>query len=351
MTITRIFQEAFEIASADWYRINPWKVVDSNPGYTVSSQYTGNSAALFTSTLEGAVSVITSAISQMRAGMMFLVSSSAGTSSGIFFLGSGDLATPVLNIYYNDTTTTWYVYAGATELGNFSLDVGDNTWRHIGIDFKADASSGWCYVYIDGVAQLSYTGQTNQGASTFNLFGIGPVSSSYSGWSNLFIDDFYIDNTTGESSPVPAPKKRFFPLDPDGNGAYSQWYGTDGDQTNNYALIEYVTASSVNNLRFDGMLESKTSGHRDSWTLEATPVDITVSDDIPAVVIDTFAQTRDWNQQARLFTRHSSTNDDSDASTPQAEHGHYWARFATDPSGNSWTKTVLDALEIGIKFE
>lgn len=347
MSITRIFQEGFEIN--DWDSFAPWIAVGVRPTYFTSVKYTGNNSSKFTGTALAMYIREDTPIAQMRAGLMFLVSGATNTP-GLFVLSSGTIDNPVLMIYYNASTNTWYAYAGATELGNFVLDVEDSTWRHFGIDFKADASAGWCYIYIDGVAALSYSGKTDYGDSDFDLIGIGGINATYDNWATVYIDDFYVDNSTGEGAAAPLTLKRFYPLSLNGTGNYSQWHGDDGDQVSNYARIDVRTLLS--SILFDGMIESQTSGHRDSWTLAAT-AGISGASTIPAVITWMWAQRRSVTDGVQItpFFRHSSTDDDGTPQTPIIGTGIMWERFTTDPSSAAWTVAVIDDLEMGIKFE
>ena len=349
MTITRIIEESFELGGTQWDDFDKWVPVDGVPSYS-SSAYTGTYCSSILLSGEGVFHRIDSAISQIRMAMMFKITVSAADTPSLIFLGSGDLSTLALHIYYTAATHTWSVYAGATQLGTFVLNVEDNTWRHIGVDFLVHASTGWCSVYIDGVDQLGYTGQTNQGASDFDLIGFGPISNTYDGWNSLYVDDFYADESTGEVAPATLNLKRFYPLALDGTGNYAQWHGDDGDQTNNYLRIS--TTSSINSLISTGLIESATSGHRDSWTLAATTASITGASVIPAVIASMWVQRRAvTGVQVKAFFRHSSTDSDSAAITPGIGYSPIGVRFPLDPSGAAWTKTVIDAMEMGIKFE
>jgi len=348
MAITRIYQESFDFLYSDWELLSPWITVESSPG-TNSSGYTNYSAA-FTSTAEGAYIPLDSAISQARAAFMFKLSSSADSQTGIFWLE--DLGgNNVLDIWYNGSTHLWTVAANGTSLGTFTLDVTDNSWRHMGIDFKADASSGWAYVYIDGVAQVSYTGKTDYGNSDFDAIGIGPMSSTYGGWNFLYIDDFYADETTGEAAVTNPPLKRFYLLEPNGNGNYSQWYGSDGNQVNNYTLVDF--GAGISNTISDGFVESATSTHRDSWTLDDSTGDISGATTIPAVIHQMFVLTRSVTDGITLtpFFRYSGTDDDGTSFTPPVHYANSWERFTTDPAGSAWGKTAIDALEMGVLFD
>lgn len=289
----------------------------------------------------------------MRAGIMFNSSGPPSPTSAdteFFLLGDGGYSTPTIRIYYDDDTETWYVYAGATQLGTFVLDVADATWRHFGIDVKIDSSSGWCYVFVDGSALLSYTGKTDYGSIDFDRVCFGPTSATYDGWNSLFLDDLYIDETTGEGSPDLVPLKRFHPIAINGDGNYSQWYGSDGNQASNYQLVNDTLSQSAAVCRSD-FIESSTSGHKDSWTLSDSGGAITTESQIDALIVVVYANTRTLDgSQIRPFLRYSGTDLAGNAVDAPVAIKHIAERFTSPPGGGSWSKTAVDGCEIGIEF-
>ena len=351
MAITRITQEGFELFGSNWADQWNWIPLGTKPTVSGSGKATGNYGASIGSITLGAYYKIDSAISQMRSALYAVLTTGAGTANSLFWLGTDGISNLALHLWYNDSTGLWTLDAGATTLGSFTLDIADSTWRHWGIDFKIDASSGWAYVYVDGVAKISYTGQTNQGASTFDSIGLGPISTSYDGWNVLFLDDFYVDESTGETSPSPVALRRFYPLIANASGNYSQWYGGDGDQTSNYLesnSVGYITGMITN------FVESGTSGHRDSYALQnsSTHPDLATAT-IDAVIPTYYLRTRSISDSITVtpFLRYSSTNDDGTSVTPPVYNTTTWERFTLDPLGASWTTTAIDGLEVGILFD
>ena len=111
---------------------------------------------------------------------------------------------------------------------------------HFGVDLKIDASAGWCYVYIDGVQVLGFTGNTGNFDARMVGWGTAPNSGN-SPNSSFYLDDLSIDNSTGEGAPAACEDRRFLLVMPDGNGTYSDGVGSDADSTDNYLLVDDTT--------------------------------------------------------------------------------------------------------------
>lgn len=105
-------------------------------------------------------------------------------------------------------------------------------------------------VKIDGVVSVTYTGDTrNAGTGVCDTF-------SWRSWGsgNCFLDDVYILDSAGS-----APYNTYLgdivvrTILPNGNGASSDWLGSDGNSTDNYLLVDdpstttadYVTATAT----------------------------------------------------------------------------------------------------------
>lgn len=140
------------------------------------------------------------------------------------------------NALFYITSTTTTVLASATDVGtNFGTI---NTWNSVSIAAKVHASAGWLNLYINGILIASYTGATGASPITQVLFGGTPTGGGT--WSaTTTFDDCYCDDTTGEAA-APSAERKFIYLAANGNGASSQWTGTDGDSTNNFQNVDDV---------------------------------------------------------------------------------------------------------------
>lgn len=85
-------------------------------------------------------------------------------------------------------------------------------------------------------------------------------------------------------------------LRPNGNGASSQWAGSDGNSTDNYLLLDETPPNGVTDY-----IQSNTSGQIDDWTLTDTPAGVN-SDDVI-----------DWVAPGVYFAISNITGGDPDA--------------------------------------
>lgn len=351
MTITRLITTGFERQSEKDARTTLVAGAVSLAGYGLNLGY--GIAINFTS--EGLYWTLGSAISQCRASFCAIIpvgGEFSGDTPSIFTLGSGGLGTKALELYY--TAGSWYVYAGATQLGTFADTMRFEDWFHIGIDFKIDAASGWCYVYFNGVAMLSYSGKTDYGAATFDTPCLGPNLNG-DNWAALFyLDNFYFDDSTGEGATAAVPMSLFKSLRPNTNGNYSDWVGSDGNSVNNYQLIfdtYNTTLATVMSLYVEGT----TTGDQDSYALDAQNIHpsyafLTDASDIIAVHHRMCGlEEAATSEQYRPFLRYSGTDDTGTLVDLGTSVDMYDESFPLAPGGGAWGYDEIADLEAGVE--
>jgi hypothetical protein len=270
---------------------------------------------------------------QIRAGFFF-------KQSGQFWSADQQYIFQLIgpNVRLKGQSSTLYIYAGSNKdsYANPGYD-----WKHFGIDAKIDPSAGWFDVYLNGASTpvMSWTGNT----------GSNPITSiRLTGWAHLvlsgtvWLDDVYVDDTTGESSGTPPPIIRFYPLTMDGNGNYAQWVGSDADSTDNYLHVDEVPSSTAD------YVESDAADEFDSYTMTGITLDTgqTINAVIPAVDVMRAGTT----EEIALGTRLSSTDlIGSDQEPPGAAHQILSERQTTKPGGGAWTESDVNSAELVIK--
>lgn len=285
-----------------------------------------------------------STTSQARTSFYFNHSGpSAGDTPNIFVAKNG--STPILTLEYDAVGGNFKIYSGSSagtlldtqSVPSFSTT---NNWFHIGIDFKLD-NSGWFYVYLDGVAVISFTGDTNDAGAVMDTFFYGADSSTDTFLNFTYYDDIYIDDTTGEGAPAVVPSYQFELIRPDADGYSSAWTPSTG--TNHYALVDetppnttdYITTASAANI--------------DAFSLGTytTPVGRTIS----AVIPQAYALKVDAGGTVNLKvgTRLSGSNSMSGTKTLTTSYKHFYDRQTTKPGGGSWTDTDVNNSELVIE--
>jgi hypothetical protein len=208
------------------------------------------------------------------------------------------------------------------------------------VDIKVHATTGWVKFWIDGVAVIDYSGQTNQGASDFNRVGIGSVSSLVA-WADIYIDHWHCDDTTGEGSPAHPSPTPLVSLRPNGDGNYAQWLGSDGNNVNNYLLLDELAPNTTD------YIEETVSGDRDSWIFATYTLDAHFT---CAAMLGKLSAIDASAGQIAIFNRLGGTDADGANQTLTSAYDLYYERFTTDPGAGSWSQSDIDAFELGVKI-
>jgi len=270
---------------------------------------------------------------------------------GGFFLqygvGSTGDGKPIFRIYTGGVGGTLYIEVNASAsstdmnlevLGSKKDDyyyIPANTYFHFGYDIKIDSSNGWAYIYINGSLAMSFDGNT--GSSNINIIRIGPASGATTFDLGLvIIDDIYIDDTTGEISPTAPPIKRFYGINVNGDGNYSQW--TPVPTGSHYGNVDERPPNDDTDY-----LEAVTGSLLDSFTMTTFTLD--TNEDIIAMIPYVFAKRGSTTEKLSLGTRSSGTDligSDQDLST---SYDYIWERQVTGSLGFDWNQSYLDSVE------
>lgn len=253
--------------------------------------------------------------------------------------------TACVRVQWDATSSEWVILCGATEVAR----VGDvafattNTYYHIGIDIKIDAVNGWVYVWRDGVEVVSFDGDTNNGHSSFNRLQFGNLSLGV-GWTSSFLDDVVWFDSTGEVAPAPVADYRLYALEPNGNGNYNEWDGSDGNAVDNYLLVDEIPANDDTDY-----LETATADDTESFTMTTftIPAGFSVEEVIPVAIarkVDALGALG-----LKLGTRLGGTDLKSTHKALGTSYTLYRERQPTKPGGGVWTQSDLDNLEMLIE--
>jgi hypothetical protein len=267
---------------------------------------------------------------QVRVGMWIKLASMISAQLPIIKMMSG--GSDVAELYLSNGASSLYT-------NNVSRDSGTNwygAWHHFGLDMKVDGTNGWVYIYKDGVLDMSW-----DGAVTGNITQVrfGKYGSNFT--QLTYFDDIYIDDTTGESSPVSLPMLRFYYVTPDGNGNYAQWTGNDGNSTDNYLLVDEIPPSTSD------YVQGTVADQYDSYTMTS----ITLADGqlVRAVIPTVYAKRNATTEELAIGTRYSSTDLVGTDQALSGTYALYNERQTTKPGGGDWEQTSLDGMELLIK--
>jgi len=132
--------------------------------------------------------------------------------------------------------------------GVSSTTITNNKWYLLEVYYKIADSGGVIQIKIDGVIQpeMSVSGDTKPGsATTVDNFIIGSNA-------NCYYDDIALNNTNGSVDNSWCGDGKIIALVPNGDSGTPQWIGSDGNNTNNYQLIDERPPSSSDYVRATG---------------------------------------------------------------------------------------------------
>jgi hypothetical protein len=238
-----------------------------------------------------------------------------------------------------------YQVGTSTSLGTGVVGI-SSSFVLVEIHFLLDATVGVCEVRIDGVSDLSFSGNTNpQSRTNISQVVFGCVTAGNGNqWS---MDDLVINDSTGSIDNVAPGDRRILLLTPSGNGASSQFVGSDGNSTDNYLLVDEVPHNSDSDY-----VQSATVNDVDSYAMSDIAT-LATGDAIGGIQPVAVAKRANAsvNGSLRCNVKSSSAVDHgadvSLGTTYQIVRGNY---VPLDPNtGVAWTASGVNAMESQIE--
>lgn len=342
MAITRIWQAGAELQHLNELEESTAYGASSFGAISNTKARTGNYSFRFTGSTYSRGKSFAST-TQIRAGAYLnhngLLGYTTTYVSVIFYIES---TIDILVQWKGDTNSLELVVNGTLQDSVSSSTNGfstTNSWKHVGITCKSDASTGFVSFYVDGSKLLTYSGNTGTGITGAYISG----DNSAGGWSNYaYFDDFYVDDTVGESDVAPA-SPRFPFLLANAAGTHTNWTPSASTNISNVddsgapdddSTYNYATAATV----------------KDSFNLTDTTPGVTVPSgySIAAVIPAAWARKTDSGVAStlQLGTRLSTNESIGSAQTLLTSYGPTMERQTTKPGGGSWTESDIDSAEI-----
>lgn len=236
----------------------------------------------------------------------------------------------------------------STVLGTGSQVLQIGVWYHIEWMIKVtnSLSTGECVVNVDGVQDINITSGDTQQQITNSLgqcyLGAGGIGSQ------IYFDDFYVLDTSGSyADDFIGPYIRMECLEPNGNGNYNGFDGSDGNQVDNYLLVDEAPADDDTTY-----VESSNVDERDTYTFDnisGSPNEI--------MAVQTMTRHKKDASGSRTV-KHCMYIDstDYDGSVAHALSDGVYENdvevWIEDPDSSAqWTETGVNGLDAGIKIE
>lgn len=122
-------------------------------------------------------------------------------------------------------------YGITTVTSTFTLNTGQ--WYLFETYYKlADAPNGRAIIKVDGTTIIDFTGDTKYGSET------GFTQVHFTSYGGICLDDLGANDTAGGVDDSWLGDGSIVKVVPDGNGAHNNWHGSDGNDVNNFELVD-----------------------------------------------------------------------------------------------------------------
>jgi hypothetical protein len=241
-----------------------------------------------------------------------------------------------------DTGSRIAVQRSATTIATATTVMLPDVWYYIELKVTIADAGGVAQLRINGTQEVNFSGDTrNAGNASADRVFLQATSGSAN--ADLHVDDVYICDGTGA-----APTNDFLgdvrieAILPNGNGTTSQFDGSDGNQVDNYLLVDEAVPDDDTTY-----VESGDIGDKDTYAYQnLTPTTGTVYGvQIVPRARKTDAGTRSIVSVARL----SATEVDSADKALSTTYMYLPDVRETKPGGGAWTITDVNDAEFGVK--
>jgi len=267
--------------------------------------------------------------------------SSTGADLTVSFLGDSNTTTHV-TFKYSGTSKNFTAYRGSTGgtlLATGTSIVGLNAWHFVEMHVKISDTVGVAELRIDGATtnEITFSGDTKNAGTNISV-----DSVLFTAGSSLDFTDVYICDTTGTTNNSWLGDVTVRTITPNGNGAFSNFVGSDSDSLNNYLLVNEQPVSST---QFTG---SATTGQHDSYTMADLPAGTTT---VRAVQLNSYMAKSDATAaSSKGMIRTASTNYYGATQTLTTTYATYTDPFDLNPNTSAvWTSTDVNGLETGME--
>jgi hypothetical protein len=208
------------------------------------------------------------------------------------------------------------------------------TWQYWEIWATCNDSTGRVVVQIDGSTVIDFTGDTKNGGTnnSFDMIRWGRSAPANIGEIRVSDSSTFLGPTTVYYRGV------------NGNGASTGLTGSDGNQTDNYLLVDETTPNGDTDY-----VEGTTVGTGDTYAVADTP---TGSWDVYGARVVWNSRTTDAGAKATRGLIRTGGTIYPGADWPNASsYDAYWEVWEDNPdTASAWTAGEIDAVEVGVQI-
>lgn len=280
------------------------------------------------------------------------------TASAQIFTGFGlNTTSSVALSFYGDNGTTQHITVMRNTSGFIEIRRGAYTgtllatgttvlfngqWNYIEVSCTISDTVGEVHVRLNGLTtdEVSYTGDTKNGGTATTIDAVLLMNINNA---TTYFSDFYLLNSTGS-----APNNNFLgdvvvrTLSPSGNGTYSQLTGSDGNQTDNYLLIDERPYSGTD------YVGSTTVGQKDTYATADLPGGVSA---VYGLQINGMMAKSDGSlAQARYVLRSGGADFGGTTRPLTTTFTGYYELYEQDPATSAfWTPAGVSGMEPGME--
>jgi hypothetical protein len=233
-----------------------------------------------------------------------------------------------------------------TELGRVTVQQGANVWYLIQAHFVIAPSGGGSIDFrLNGVQLGTYTGTTASAAAQYKSVLYDTATGSGDG--AVRVDDYAVNDVNGSVNNSWVLDGDILGAPVTGQGAYAEWTGSDGNQVNNYDMIDGVGTS------LSDYVESNTVNQRELYTITPDAAVNLSQREIVAVQPLFIARKTNANDPAALrpIYRDNGTDYELDPTQNLDINWQYLRGMIMPlaPDQAPWTASKLSNLQVGVK--
>lgn len=321
---------------------------NSFTGVTVGAPYGRNNSGLrFTDESHFATRVFTAAQEHatMTVGFAFRRVGSANNLERSFLSLNSDngVTAHVVLTLYDDGSNRIRVNRGTTVLATLTTSLLANQWYYIELKATLHDTTGAIEVRLNGQTLYQTTNIDTKNGGTKTVFDSISVSSGVlNGESHM--DDLYVCNGAGSTNNTFLGDLAIETLYPDGNGNSSLMTGSDGNQVDNYQLVDEAAPSTAD------YVVGASVGNKDTYAFGSL---VRTTGPVKGVMVSSYANKTD---SAARSVRNVARSGVTEASGPTNALATTWIPysnvFETDPNTSTdWTIASVNAAEFGVEVD
>lgn len=226
----------------------------------------------------------------------------------------------------------------ATAPGNWA-----DAWGRVEVYYNF-SDTGQIIIRENGVEIINYTGDTKVSGSL-----IATMRLAYSAGTNqILIDDVAVNDTSGGTNNSWCGDGHIVMLVPNGNGASSQWTGSDGNSTDNYLLVDDPGSAVPDN--DSTYVAASTSSLTDDYAV--TDFSIPGGANVQNVwAVGVLRKDSGTTPDVYVGVISNATQSLSSAITPTTVYAVYRSPYLpTDPdTGLAWDQSGINAAKVEVK--